>query len=145
MAESVMDMMDAFSSSYQKRIDRRASDRNPWVINSFPYQVPMTTGMPGTMGMPGGYPSYQTAPSVLDGGWQGQQGTVLVINRNRFRLYLDRDTFREGELILHDQNRLLMRDPKTGIENPFEYVESEGRLVLRSEDGQIMLFRRIRR
>ncbi|MES9900762.1 MAG: hypothetical protein ABW148_17330 [Sedimenticola sp.] len=139
MAESVMDMVDAFSSSYQKRIDRRANDRNPWAINSFPYQVPMTTGMPG------GYPSYKSAPSVLDGGWQGQQGTVLVIKRNRFRLYLDRDTFREGELILHDQNLLLMRDPKTGIENPFEYVESKGRMVLRSKDGQIMLFRRIRR
>ncbi|MES9859156.1 MAG: hypothetical protein ABW166_21600 [Sedimenticola sp.] len=145
MAESVMDMVDAFSSAYQKRIDERAGNRNPWSMNSFSNPIPMTPGIPGTRGMPGRFPPYPPPPSELDGSWQGQMGTALVINRRLFRLYLDRHTFRQGELILQGKNQMLLRDPKTGMENLFEYAESKGRMVLRSEDGQIMLFRRIRR
>ncbi|MES9902250.1 MAG: hypothetical protein ABW168_06155 [Sedimenticola sp.] len=152
MAESVIDMMDAFSSAYQKKLDQKARDRNPWSGNRYSNPVPM---MPGPMGMPNRPPGYGPYPyptqqprapiSKLEGGWQGQEGMVLVIKRGRFRLYLNRDTFRQGELYYQGDDQLLMRDPKTGVENLLEYAESQGRLVLRGEDGQIMLFRRLRR
>lgn len=214
MAESMFDMMDAFSSSYNKRLGSEnpgggnwsmnsltnpmsnASSMpgaNPWSMGSMPGGMPtlspwsmpgsmggMPSGMPGSMGgmpgsmgsmpgispwtMPGGMtnsipgnipfnqwnrfiPSekqndYKTP---LDGRWQGQTGEILAISNGRFRIYQQRNKYKEGQLFIQQNNRLVLQHSDTGNSSFFEYAESNGQLVLRGENGQLLLFRRIDR
>ncbi len=198
MAESMFDMMDAFSSSYKKRLggDNQGSGNwsmnsmtnpmanagsmpglNPWNMGSMPGGMPALSpwSMPGSMGgIPGGMPgtSPWTMPggmtnslpgnmplnqwnrfipserqnnykTPLDGRWRGQTGEILAINNGRFRIYKRRNRYKEGQLIMQQNNRLVLQHADTGISSFFEYAESNGQLVLKGKNGQLLLFRRI--
>ena len=225
MAESMMDMMDAFASAYQKRSGTGGGATtangspwggwNPgWPGGKLPMQMgglgmpggsPMSGNMPmqmGNMGMPGGMPmnwgslpwsqgampswpggeipwsqgtmpawpgtqmpwtgspvnrrapspgsagslfpdtGLSTTPAELYGSWQGKSGEVLMIGNGRFRIYRDRDNFREGLLTLEGQNRLTMQDPASGNVRRYEYAVHQGKLALRDEAGNLFLYRR---
>ncbi|OOZ37199.1 hypothetical protein [Solemya velesiana gill symbiont] len=169
LAESMMDMMDAFSSAYQKR---KGSDTPgfDWPQNNFgsmpgfsPSMSPFSPyGMPGSMSFSSFGPSpysnpwgsmqqfnqFKRAPSAtkqLDGDWRGQAGDVLVINNGRFRIFRDRSNFREGRIHIENDQHLLMQDLASGQSLRYEYAEQEGRLALRDEWGNLMLYRRISR
>ncbi|MET0106891.1 MAG: hypothetical protein ABW072_17385 [Sedimenticola sp.] len=185
MAESMMDMMDAFSSAYEKRkgsgsmgfnspqsgFGSMPGFGNPMSpMNSFGtmpgFNNPMSPmsgfGMPNNFNpgsMPfnsfGGAPAYNPwrampqfapAPSIteqLDGSWQGQAGDMLVIRNGRFRIYRDKDNFREGRIHIENEQILSMQELSSGQSLRYEYAEQEGRLALRDEWGNLLLYRRV--
>lgn len=184
MASSMFDMMDAFSSAYQKRMGNNDSNHSPagsqWSPGNIPWSqggIPWSMGsMPWTSGgspwsqpnmpwqqgiMPGAQeyglqmlpspgsgtfsPYTQNPPSSgeLDGSWQGRSGEVLVIHNGHFRIYLNRDEYREGRLLLSGNDRLSMQDPKSGTTRQYQYAEHQGKLALQDERGNLLLYRRI--
>ncbi|MES9957601.1 MAG: hypothetical protein ABW086_11160 [Sedimenticola sp.] len=169
MAESMMDMMDAFSSAYEKRKGSGSMGFNSPQsgFGSMPgFGNPMSPmsgfGMPNNFNpgsMPfnsfGGAPAYNPwrampqfapAPSIteqLDGSWQGQAGDMLVIRNGRFRIYRDKDNFREGRIHIENEQILSMQELSSGQSLRYEYAEQEGRLALRDEWGNLLLYRRV--
>lgn len=214
MAESMVDMMDAFSQAYQKRGRENGGGSgwqspqsggnwsmssnpwssmgsNPWSMGSSPWSSmaanPWSMGgspwssmagspwssmagspwssMPGSpwsMGgnpwsqlnnMPG-YPAFGPNAQVpygqpsgwtgaLDGSWQGQSGEILAVQSGRFRIYLDRDRYQEGRIELLGKDLLSMQGQNSGTARRYEYAVHEGRLVLRDEAGNLLLYRRV--
>lgn len=122
MAESMADLFDAFASTYGKRPKQRSSPPIP--------PVP-------------GEPPAAAIGRRLSGSWLGQNGDVLVMRGGRFRLYRDRERYREGRVLLHNEQRLSLIDLKSHRTLRFEYTESEGRLALRDPQGRIHLYKRI--
>jgi hypothetical protein len=80
--------------------------------------------------------------SSMDGIWQGQGGEIVLVMYGHFRIYANADNYRDGRYAVRD-NWLVMYDPETGAEKAFEYALSEGRLVLRGEEGPLLLFRQL--
>ncbi len=203
MAESMFDMMDAFSSAYQKRTADQPVSPQPWTSGNQanPLQYLGNTGwgsygMPGGMGgspwtpgmgsmmnpslpmgqfnpwgnpstwmqsnpwsggsfwapqgqypaAPGGGTAWAPAPppSPLDGSWQGNTGEILAISQGRFRVYQGRDQYREGSITLAG-NYLTMTPDGVAQGRVYEFAEQEGRLVLRDEAGNLLLYRRVQR
>lgn len=87
-------------------------------------------------------PSLAPPQSPMDGIWQGQGGEIVLVMYGHFRIYANADNFRDGRYAVRD-NWLVMHDPETGAEKAFEYALSEGRLVLRGEEGHLLLFRQL--
>ena len=91
----------------------------------------------------GGQPQMISPPvSPMDGIWQGQGGELVLVMYGHFRIYANADNYRDGRYEIRD-NHLIMQDPETGTQKLFEYALSEGRLVLRSRDGLLLLFRQL--
>jgi hypothetical protein len=78
----------------------------------------------------------------LEGIWEGRNGELLIVQGNRFRLYPGESGYLDGYLQASG-DRLALYNPGDDQARPFEYTESEGRLVLRDQDGQIYLYRRL--
>lgn len=138
MAETLFDMMDAFSNAYQRRLHERARDYSGF-----------QGGNPGYPGYPA-YPPPAYGPplppanlSILDGSWQGESGEVLVIRNGLFRIYLDRDNFREGRLKQVQPQVILLQDLQSGQLRTYAFAESEGRLLLQDPAGNLLRYLRI--
>jgi hypothetical protein len=127
MAETLFDMMDAFSSAYQKRLHERARDSAGYPGVPYPYRAPARP--------PQG--------AMLNGSWQGESGEILVIQDGLFRIYLQRDNFRDGRLTQVEPRRILLQDLESGQVRPYEFAESEGRLLLRDPAGNLLRYIRI--
>ncbi len=127
IADTLFDMMDAFSSSYQRH--RNGGYDNPPVISA-----PFT-------------PYYSPPPAeyVLTGRWQGQSGAIMIIRQGLFRIFHSGNKFRDGRIMITDATHFELIDPQTGSVRYYEFAESQGRLILRNPSGSILLFRRIRR
>ena len=110
----------------------------------------------GTFGSPAGaYPGVTTMPGAalgsmaplhprgtpLDGAWQGNSGEILLVRDGQFRLYATRDTYKDGRIAVQG-NRLVLADPRSGISREYEYAAHEDRLVLRDDNGNLLLYRR---
>jgi hypothetical protein len=80
--------------------------------------------------------------SSLDGIWQGRNGEIVLVMYGHFRIYADSDHFRDG-LYQIDEEWLTLYDPQTGSRKSFEYALSEGRMVLRDENDQLLLYRQL--
>jgi len=80
--------------------------------------------------------------SPLDGVWEGRNGELLIVKGNRFRIYPGYAGYVDGYVKLSG-DRLAMYNPSDQNVLPFEYAESEGRLVLRDDAGQLFLYRRL--
>ena len=85
---------------------------------------------------------FEPQQSPLDGIWQGQGGELVLVMYGNFRIYANADTYRDGRYEVRN-DRLIMSDPETGAERAYEFALSEGRLVLRGVDGQLLLFRQL--
>lgn len=97
---------------------------------------PFTSGaFPGAKGLP-------WAGSPLEGVWEGRNGELLIVQGNRFRLYPGESGYLDGYLQISG-DRLALYNPSDAQTRPFEYAESEGRLVLRDGGGQVYLYRRL--
>ncbi len=159
MARSMFDVMDAFSSEYQKRSGSGQFESRggpitggaPWGGGYTPWGMegmsPWNQGyMPGSPQnwwgvVPyGQHPPSATAP--LDGHWQGRNGEILSVDNGWFRIQQNRNTYREGQISLPEQGRLIMLNPDTGISRMYEYAVHQGKLVLRGDSGYL-LFRRV--
>ncbi len=145
MAETLFDMMDAMSSAYQKRKNTRNSYSSQW-DSQYPRQP--WNAMPGMRQRPSipGYPYSRPyrAPSVLDGSWEGSTGEVLIIRRGRFRIYKNRNQYMDGQVKIQG-NWLQIITSGGGRALLYEFVEEDGRLVLRDTTENFFLYRRISR
>lgn len=97
------------------------------------------------MGMPGDAGAQMfpwSSGSRLEGIWEGRNGELLIVQGNRFRIYPGRAGYLEGYLKMSGE-RLAMYSPEDANIRPFEYAESDGRLVLRDGTGQLYLYRRL--
>jgi len=94
------------------------------------------------MTMPGGSGMLPWMAAPLDGFWEGRNGELLIVQGNRFRIYPGNAGYVDGYLKLSG-DRLAMYSPTDESARPFEYAESEGRLVLRDGAGQLYLYRRL--
>ncbi|MCW8890753.1 MAG: hypothetical protein OQL20_08865 [Sedimenticola sp.] len=138
MAETLFDMMDAFSSAYQKKLHERERDSYRYAPSPYyggaPYNAP-----------PYAYPPapYGRGPSPLNGSWQGEGGEILVIRNERFRIYLDRSNYREGLMAWPHPQMIVLKDLESGQIRPYEFAESEGRLLLRDPAGNLLRYIRM--
>ncbi len=135
MAETLFDMMDAFSSAYQKRLHERTRDY---------YDYP--GGAPGYAPYPGpvyGPPVPPGPVPVLNGSWQGESGEILVIRNGLFRIFLDRDNFRDGRLAQPEPQLIILQDLNSGQLRPYAFAESDGRLLMQDPAGNLFRYIRI--
>lgn len=81
--------------------------------------------------------------SRLEGVWEGRDGELLVVQGSRFRIYSAQFQRVDGLLQIRG-NRLALYNPLDRQARPFEFVERQGRLILRDRAGQLYLYRRLR-
>ncbi len=150
MAESMVDMMDAFASAYQQR--RGDGQSRNFSGTTGHNWMPGFNWPPGNAQMPGnrlGNPGKitglhgQNYRSRLDGNWRGRTGEILAIRSGRFRIYQSPERYHEG-LIYFDEKHLALRQAKAGVTHQYEFAEEGGRLVLRDTRGNLLLYRKIR-
>jgi hypothetical protein len=137
MAETLFDMMDAFSSAYQRRRHERDND------NYGAYATP--PGYSPYYGETYPYPSRPYGPQKfpLNGSWQGEGGEILVIRNQQFRIYLDRDNYLEGRLQQIHPQMIVLQDLQTGQARPYQFAESKGRLILLDPSDNLLRYIRI--
>lgn len=80
--------------------------------------------------------------SPMDGIWQGQGGELVLVMYGHFRIYANAENYRDGRYEVRE-NHLVLFDPESGTSKAFEYALNEGRLVLRSQEGRLLLFRQL--
>lgn len=136
MAETLFDMMDAFSNAYQRRRHERDNDH---------YGAYTPPGYSPYQGAPYPYPSTPYGPRrfLLNGSWQGEGGEILVIRDQQFRIYLDRDNYREGRLQQIHSQMIVLQDLQTGQARPYQFAESKGRLILLDPADNLLRYIRI--
>lgn len=128
MAETLFDMMDAFSSAYQRRLHEQRRDYHP--------PAPPLSGYPAP---PTPYP-----PAVdLDGSWQGESGEILVIKGGQFRIYQDRRNYHQGRIAYPEPGILVLQELQSGQARPYQFAESEGRLLLLDLSGNLLRYIRV--
>jgi hypothetical protein len=127
----------------------------PWTGGGMPWsggQMPGMPQMPGGTGLP--MPSMPAAPwggrqqkgpgssEFLEGAWEGQGGELLLIRRGMFRIYADAETYRDGHLQVQG-DRLQLKDVESGRAREYEMRHQGDQLVLRTPEGDVLLYRRI--
>ncbi len=121
-----------------------------WPGNAWSGGVPLQSPVPGLGGFPGqgGVPlspplnPTQLPLSPLDGIWLGRDGEVVLVMYGHFRIYASAEVYRDGRFeILGD--RLVMYDPETDRRMAFEYYLEDGRMILRNEWGDLLLFKQL--
>jgi len=115
-------------------------------IGGVPLQSPLSGyGAPPRGGMePLSFPAYAPFPgrSPVDGIWQGQGGELVLVMYGHFRIYASTELHRDGLFeILGD--KLVMYGPRGNQPIAFDYRFEEGRMMLRSPTGAIMLFKQL--
>ena len=88
---------------------------------------------------PAGDPS--SDPDSLEGKWRGRNGEWLVIGRGMFRLYVSRDEYVQGDE-RHTDRYISFRNNDNQLVKSYEYAIRDGRMVLRDEDGKLLLFKK---
>jgi hypothetical protein len=165
MSQAMLTMMDIMGNLAQQYSSNRR-----WNSGYVPFEA--MSGAPMAMyNMPGGIPGQQqmqslsegaqdglpaivnpaqtmggmfpgTDQSPLDGIWQGQAGEIVLVMYGHFRIYADSDHYRDGRYEINDK-LLVMHDPQSGNSRSYEYAFSEGRMVLRDKEGNLLLFRQL--
>jgi hypothetical protein len=94
--------------------------------------------------MPGAPPRTSASRTqLLDGVWMGANGSILMIRDGYLRAFAySLAHFEDAEIYL-DPPRLQIRNLDTGMAHEFEFVYRAGKLALRGEQGQILLYRRL--
>jgi hypothetical protein len=171
MSQAMLSMMNAMGNLAQDYSRNRGWSSNyyappsggwqgmasPWNLYSLP-----GTGIPGQQQMQGlvsQAPSMaqqsmqnltnspQSLPNVplqspMDGIWEGQGGELILVMYGHFRIYADAEHYRDGSYEVID-NHIIMHDPQSGAKRTYEFALSEGRLVLRDQEGHLLLFRQL--
>ena len=115
----------------------------PWGLSGYPgYYYPGGTG--GQPAYPyGAAPYYNTiTPAEVDGIWIGQAGEIVLVMYGHFRIYADAEIYRDGRYRI-DGQRLLMHDPRSGATQAYQYALDSGRMIMRGEDGTVLLFKQL--
>lgn len=123
LAENLFDMMDAFSSAYQRH---RYGDRE--AIVDYGPQMPNRPRPPEL---------------VLTGRWLGQGGEMMEIRDGLFRISRSAYLYRDGHIYIEDYEHFVLEDLETGLIRYYRFFESKGRLILQDPSGGTVLFRRM--
>ena len=89
-------------------------------------------------------PRYPASPmlSPLDGIWLGGGGELVLVMYGHFRIYANADIYRDGRFVVSD-DRLVMYDPASERRMVFDYYLADGRMLLRSEWGEVLVFKQL--
>lgn len=79
--------------------------------------------------------------SQLDGLWRGRSGDALLIKGNQYRIQAGKNRSVQGRLLVKG-NQLWLQNAQTKSVKQYEFANDSGRLVLRDEYGQLLLYRR---
>ncbi len=103
---------------------------------------PMAERFAEQFAVPGGRwgAPWQTGP--LEGLWESPDGGLLIVQGERYRLYDLGSGYIDGRLHI-DGTNLVLRHRLQGSRR-FEFALQGDRLALRSADGQLSLYRRLR-
>ncbi len=164
MAEAMARMMETMGLLDPSPMTSMPSGASGWLPGLGGYGMPGAApwGLPfqgaaGTMGKggemleqlskpmaggTGGTGPFRWGGAPLEGIWEGRNGELLIVQGNRFRIYPGNAGYLDGYLQISG-GRLAMYNPSDDSARPFEYAESEGRLVLRDASGQLLLYRRL--
>jgi hypothetical protein len=173
MADAMARMMEAMGFGGDSKSDSPMDPRgfgmpgmggmgmSPWSLGQYgmdafggnPFlQQPWSRMMPGTAAGTGMEQMMRQMPEIpglpgwqrtrLEGIWEGRDGGLLIVQSPRFRLYSPRGGYIEG-LIQQRGDRVALYDSRHETARPYEFAESQGRLVLRDADGQVFLYRRL--
>lgn len=78
----------------------------------------------------------------LNGYWRGVSGELLFVRGKQFRLQADRQRGMQGEII-HSGDRLILHIPSSGVTQSYEFIRNSQILILRSNNGQTLTFKRM--
>lgn len=127
-----------------------ASPWNPYGVpgTAWPGGLPLQSPVPGYGGPPLAGPhtppfiNRTPAKSVVDGIWLGQSGELVLVMYGHFRIYASAEVYRDG-LFEISGDKLAMYDPEADRRMLFDYALENGRMMLRGEDGSLMLFKQL--
>lgn len=88
----------------------------------------------------GGGVAWSAGP--LEGIWEGSDDGLLIVQGERYRLYAPLSGFIEGDIRVRGE-RVELSNQRESFTQQFEYALDQGRLVLRDQQGQIYLYRRL--
>ena len=110
-----------------------------------PGSYPGMGQMPGLSGWPGagwqGQGGHAAQTGYLDGIWELSSDGVVIIRRNAARLYLSRDRYQDFT-IGYDQHRFWWTPRGGNTTTTYRYQMRDGRMVLRDNEGSVLLMRR---
>ena len=117
-------------------------------MSGLPYGMPPGGGWPpGSWGVPGNQTWYQGQPLVprgrLDGIWELENGTFVIIQGEMARLYLSQQRYQDFA-IRYDRQHLSWKPLQGTSASTYRYRARDGRMILSDEDGKILLLRRRR-
>jgi len=110
-------------------------NNNPWA-NPFTNAYPSGANNPYTNRGYGGYPAQRI--SLLDGKWYGNEGELLEIRGNRFRL-VDGQSGINGTINI-ENNIVSLYSPQTGTVSQYIFIRNQSELVLQDATGQVLSF-----
>ncbi len=111
----------------------------PWGNSS--NQWPMPNQLPGNVGIPNWPGSAGGGGQPLNGAWIDNSGQGLLVRGNQFRLFSDRERYRDMT-IRYEGHHVWLYDQDSGTAKRYEFAHAEDRMALRDRDGNTMLFRR---
>ena len=108
-------------------------------------------GFPPAGGVPGNWldPSrYGSGPMTrtsthLNGTWELENGGFVIIQGNMARLYLSPQQYQDFS-VYYDRQHLWWRPQEGGTPSRYRYQTREGHMILRDEEGNLLLMRRRR-
>jgi hypothetical protein len=118
--------------------------------SAWPGGLPLQSPLPGWGGFPaqGAFP--QTSPypqslpslSPMDGIWLGRGGEIVLVMYGHFRIYASAEIYRDGRFEIIG-NRLIMYDLESDRRMIFDYYLEEGRMLLRNQVGDLLMFKQL--
>ena len=90
----------------------------------------------------GQMPNMPWSGSALEGVWEVAGGGLLIVQGGNYRLYAPDGGYVDGTLQISG-NRLQMANTRAGLVLQFDYALDQGRLVMRDQNGQVYLYRRL--
>lgn len=88
-------------------------------------------------------PQMPWSGSSLEGPWEAAGGGLLLVQGPYYRLYAPDGGYVDGSIQV-SADRVRLSNSQAGFDLAFEYaMDQEGRLVMRDQNGQIYLYRRL--
>lgn len=116
---------------------------SPWGPGGFGNWADPRQFTPNSMAPPYNWNSAWPGPGPLDGEWEDPTGNILAVANGRFRISQSYDRYSEGYISLESDQLLSLRTRESNTKRYYEYAHQDGKLVLRDDSGNLLLFRRI--
>lgn len=78
--------------------------------------------------------------TALEGIWEDNQGGLLIVQRQRYRLYASCQGAIDGDIVVGN-GRVALTNQRENFTQSFEFALDQGRLVLRNHNGDVFLYR----